>query len=56
MLMMTEGLKVFAGGDAERVAALERFGHTYQATKAALLTAVVARRLSIDATNALLDA
>jgi len=41
--------------DTDRSAALQGFEAAYQAAKGALLTAAVARRLSIDAADALLD-
>ncbi|HVL36373.1 MAG TPA: Na/Pi symporter [Burkholderiales bacterium] len=44
------------GHDAERSAALERFEHAYQRAKAALVESAVARRVTVDAADALLDA
>ena len=54
--MLAERREDSGGADAERAAALDRFLQTYQRTKAALLGAVVARRLAVEAADGFLDA
>ncbi|MDP3070844.1 MAG: Na/Pi symporter [Opitutaceae bacterium] len=52
---LAERTPAAAGSDTERTAALDRFQHAYQQTKAAVLDAVIDGRLSLEATDGLLD-
>ncbi|MBL9190159.1 MAG: Na/Pi cotransporter family protein [Opitutaceae bacterium] len=52
---LAERTETASGNDAERTTALEQFQDAYQQAKAGLLAAVVGGRLSVDATDALLD-
>jgi len=52
---LAEATKVQPGADQDRSAALERLQSHYRETKEALLVAAVARRLSVEDTDSLLD-
>lgn len=52
---LADRTEAVTGSDAERTTALDRFQQTYQQAKTALLTAAVVGRLSVEATDTLLD-